>query len=658
MWVIRFFCGVGLTYQGEVKLRSQEDRSYSEDLSSLQFRHAVTVSRPDQFLAVTDNSGLSVEITHAATLTSDQLLQGGSIRPEVTDYLQELAQAGINALYVPGIYQSAKFSQLIMPFFASSWNPAPNLDYVGPSVFSIDDYQPRAQIGSWDNFARLSETVRKSGHQLVIDFVPNTIGVGSLVARNHPEFLRDFPGPKDELPYLQKLIADDGVTCLYYRNELESKSVSHHVSVLQVNGGDEVFVYRRMVSENTSDTIILQRNSRGFLPYAWLIAEDSSGHQTVHCKQLGTDGGTVWADVFMLATESLAVKKWHASVLAQLASKVDIVRIDMAHLPDSNYYFDLRDIILDNGWKMPILWGEAYGCGAHDALAYRGVTTYASFIRNWLRQDPPNISALKWALYEDSTAAKFFGRNYSIAYTANHDDSHDRPSPKEGALAAIVCSLPVPIVMWAQGQRYGDPHRYGADQHVPLHEYQHNISRAQQSDPQYAEFMRRLSLLARAPVFRSRYSSWHPVYFADTRGKDDSAIFHISRSWRNSSISESSDDGAILSNYHAPVERVFAVIDCQPYQPNGRIVIDLAKTCRVDPDSLDNYLLVNLINGEVSPAVNFYELRPPQRGVGYDAHIYTLFPKKLYEHRLRLEDDLVSANLLSQAQNEILSARI
>lgn len=648
-----------MSYQEEINLRSTKIEPYSADLSSLQFDYPTTISRPDQILATTTNPGLSVEITHAATLTSDQVIKDGAIDSKIIDYFQSLSKAGINAIYTPGVYEPAKFSEMIMPFFASRWNPAPNFAHVGPSVFSIDDYSVRSQIGSWENFEKLVLAARQYGHELIVDFIPNTIGIGSSVARAHPEFVRDYPAPEFELEYLERLLTDKNLPLLYLKDQVEkneSSDVHHQVKVVQKNNGDEIFVYSRALANRTnSHTIILQRNRGVFSPHAWVISEYGDGKRTIDCKQLGTDGGTVWADVFMLKTDSPAVKKWHAAVLAHLATKVNTVRIDMAHLPNPEYYSDLRKIISEQGWKAPILWGEAYGCGSHDTLAYRGVTTYAGFIRNWLRQDPPDISALNRMLYEVASGATFFGRNYSIAYTANHDDSHASPGPKEGALAAIVCTLPVPVVMWAQGQRYGDPRRYGSDQHVPMDDYLQHIREAQLKDPDFYDFMHKLTLLSKAPIFRSRTSSWHPAYFTEISGKDSSAIFHIARNWRNFQVDGSSTS---MQDGKAEIERVFAVVDCQPYQAYGKIVVDIAKTCRLDSDAIDRYLLINLIDGQVFPAQECFELRPPQEGVGYDVHIYALFPKEAYEQMIAREGQRSSSSLSSQAKNDVLNAKI
>ena len=256
---------------------------------------------------------------------------------------------------------------------------------------------------------------------------------------------------------------------------------------------------------------------------------------------------------------------------------------------------------------MPEVWGEAYGPGVHDELAQRNVHTYANFIREWLTAPEVNVPALMQQLFSDPGAREFYKRGMSVAYTANHDDEMGHYLPKEGAIATILCSLPVSKVMLAQGQRHGDTRRYGADTHAPMEDYKRSIADARQRDPGFAAHMDSLTPLIDCDVFRSPDSEWSPAYIQSMNNRDLHKIFHIVRTHGD--------------------DRVLTVVDCEPPTPNAEITVNLSVSFGVPEAELDNYSLVNMLSGEVLPAKKMLSLRPDPRGPGFSSYMFGLVEK-------------------------------
>ena len=184
---------------------------------------------------------------------------------------------------------------------------------------------------------------------------------------------------------------------------------------------------------------------------------------------------------------------------------------------------------------------------------------------------------------------------------------------QEGAAATILCAMPIGKVMLAQGQRHGDTHRYGADQHVPMEDYKLNIAEARRRDPGYAAHMDRLMPLMNRDVFRSPESDWKaaPLGF---RSRDPSRVFHIVRT-----LGE---------------DRVLTIVDCQSSAVDSWIDIDVPKTFGVAAEELQDYALVDLLFGSVLPAEPTVSLAMAQEGGGYTSHMYALVKRdRLQSHQ-------------------------
>jgi glycosidase len=107
-------------------------------------------------------------------------------------YFKELAEEGINAVWLMGIWKtSAKVITecCLTPDLISTYHKAlPNwtkADVIG-SPFSIDDYIPDETLGSWDDFMKLKSNLNEIGLKLFLDFVPNHFSCESIHLKDNP----------------------------------------------------------------------------------------------------------------------------------------------------------------------------------------------------------------------------------------------------------------------------------------------------------------------------------------------------------------------------------------------------------------------------------------------------------------------------------------
>lgn len=107
--------------------------------------------------------------------------------------LDEIAHAGFDAVWLMGMWTTgpkAKALALGYPDLRSTYDrllPGWTEDDIGGSAYSISAYEPPHTAGGRDGLRRLRERLNERGVGLVLDFVPNHMGI------DHP-WLNDRPG--------------------------------------------------------------------------------------------------------------------------------------------------------------------------------------------------------------------------------------------------------------------------------------------------------------------------------------------------------------------------------------------------------------------------------------------------------------------------------
>lgn len=565
---------------------------------------------------LSDATGIApvIQIMHARTLFSDGALKDGTLHPTVSEYYASLREVGISSVYMPGAaYQQAVFSDLIMPHFAKGWSPRPKDEHIGGSVFSVDEYIPPAKIGSWEEMKHFAALSQQAGVTPILDFIPNTIGVGSRFVRSHPELIRDAHHAPSEFEALRKLCESSGPP--RYAVDLSTSDHGHRelhkTAVYAPRDGTEIMVHS-CEDDACRLTTYLRRGFHGFYPEAWMVLEREGEARQLLCKQLGTDGNTNWADVLALDTNRHEVRRMHADLIASLSTVTPVIRADMAHLPEPSYWTEVQQMVREQGGQLPIILAEAYGSEAHRRLSARGLVVYANNLREYLHHNNMAPSYVMHSVFNDPSVRRLCRDGTLVAYSANHDDPHSSFHPREGAMAAVIASLPVLYTMLAQGQREGDPTRYAADSNVPMKEFLRRATVQEVGDPAFPAFMNSLLPLMSKAVFRDRRSEWRPAALAGYGHRDPRNVFHIVRS-----LDE---------------EKVVCVVEFTDRICKDPIVLDVKNTFSLGSRTeLNSYLLVDLITGDVEEASPQFELRPKGIPTGYDSHLYMLISRKKYE---------------------------
>ncbi len=142
-----------------------------------------------------------VKLTHAPVI---YLWHAGPTKrfDKITDeYLQGLADKGINELWTMGIWERSKFSRYYQGWAAKIFGQKQRL----ASAYSLDDYTVAASLGGEAAFKRLVERAAKYGIKVCVDLVTNHAGVMGKLMEEHPElFIRVEEGriPEAEIANL------------------------------------------------------------------------------------------------------------------------------------------------------------------------------------------------------------------------------------------------------------------------------------------------------------------------------------------------------------------------------------------------------------------------------------------------------------------------
>lgn len=108
------------------------------------------------------------------------------------DYLKD---QGIGQVWLMGVWQTAvvdarirrEFPERVLDYHPDERYP-PFEYHIGASPYAIARYQPNENVGTWDDIARIRETLHTRGMQLILDFVPNHFSVESPWIDQFPEY--------------------------------------------------------------------------------------------------------------------------------------------------------------------------------------------------------------------------------------------------------------------------------------------------------------------------------------------------------------------------------------------------------------------------------------------------------------------------------------
>lgn len=606
----------------------------------------------------------------AETMDLRTLGSGGIFKPNsdqlvapVEGWLKQMSEYGCDTAYVRGLRRPTPESELmIQGLFFFEWRPPVEQRFIGGSDFSVYDLNPDPlYFSSWERFHLFCRTAwEKFGIEVMYDIVPHAIGLGSPIARQHPEEILDYRGPTNDfggvLDYLHKLEREEKFwdlgckECTNQEGERERHSVRVYGDLPEFGREDgkpyqkadpKYQVIRCSCEISKPDaaqtdgalhqvwTAYLQRDLERdkFFPYAWILDSRRDDPARPYCKKLASQEDHANKEVGWFC-DQLAWDIWNPNAMDRLArSMADAMpssrraRVDMA---DKNvrlgqngrkWFRELGARVKELSGLEPAFWTEAYF--EHGDLAAQGTQAYANFFYNWIVKEHFNVHEVMDRLFWH---ADFYRRANLVGYIGNHDDEVKLPlNCMIGAAAAMMVLMPFRSILWPQGLPLGWTERHGADRHMPLDVYNRRVASHREADQDFAAFMQQVAKLSSLAVFRSPKSDFHFAaldWSSQYNGykffhPNPDKIFHLVRT---------------LDTGDGRIERVLGVVSCCGYNPLMKIGINLCESFGMPQSDLAQHTLVNLVDGRVSPAEKMFTFEPHPSHAGFDAGLWGLVP--------------------------------
>ncbi len=123
----------------------------------------------------------------------DQPGRPGRLSSVPDTYWDYLREKGMEYVWLMGVWQTVSNEQILRYAMEEGLQNAyrhalpdwTEKDVIG-SPYAVDQYELSGDIGSWDDLARLRETLHQRGMLLILDFVPNHFHAESSLIAEHP----------------------------------------------------------------------------------------------------------------------------------------------------------------------------------------------------------------------------------------------------------------------------------------------------------------------------------------------------------------------------------------------------------------------------------------------------------------------------------------
>ncbi|GEM_PF-138782 len=375
--------------------------------------------------------------TWGSSRDKEGVLHVGGFRAITFDDLKRIKDNGFNAVWFMGIWEIGQKVRLISKNYGK--------DYAG-SPFAIADYAVSEELGSEVEFRELVDRAHLAGLSVIVDFVPNHMGLDSLWLNDHPEY------------FIHKV--------------LEGEEANH-----------------------TDEELI--RKHPGYFPYrtpSYPVGEIRVP-KTIMVAYGKDPYFFPWIDTAQLDYAHPGARRKMIEVLSHMAEIVDGVRCDMAMLV-------LREQVKihrhpEMSWEtfnrlMPHeFWTEAITAvkriNPHFAFIAETYWSLEGFIQRLgfdFTYNKPLYEAICGALHCGNAEGlanflRMLGTGFlqrSVHFLENHDEERAMNSlglERQRAAATILATLPG-VILIHQGQMEGRRERLPVQRVVPLHKEQDN----------------------------------------------------------------------------------------------------------------------------------------------------------------------------------------
>ena len=395
--------------------------------------------------------------TWKSTRDGDGIVHVGGFNRIAMSDLKAIKSSGFNSLWLMGIWEIGPKVRAISKRYGA--------DFAG-SPFAISDYRISEELGTEQEFKQLVDRAHESGLSVIVDFVPNHMGLDSDWLNEHPEYFihRVLDAAEEKLP----------------DSELEVRYAGH-------------FVYRTPsypeAGTRVPKTIMV---SYGKDPYFY-----------------------PWIDTAQLDYANPGLRRKMIDVLSRWAKIVDGVRCDMAMLVLREQVKIHRHPEMSwenfNRWMPEEFWSEAirvvkrvnpqFSFMAETYWAMEGYLQHLGFDYTY---NKPLYEAICNAFHNGNAEGlmnfvRMLGTDFlkkGVHFLENHDEERAMNAlgeERQRAAAALLFTLPG-IALIHQGQLEGKRERLPVQRVVPLAQEQENAS--------LAGFYRQLLQTTALPVFR------------------------------------------------------------------------------------------------------------------------------------------------------------
>lgn len=161
--------------------------------------------------------------------------------------LDRLAETGINALWLIGIWQRSYASKKIKQAMGNTEALA--------SPYSLDDYQIARELGGWPALQNLKERAQQRGIRLASDMVPNHTGIDSKLVAERPDL------------FLQRRLCPFATYTYNSENLSNRESVQIYLEDHYYTKEDSSVVFKRVDSTTGHATYIYHGNDGTSMPW-------------------------------------------------------------------------------------------------------------------------------------------------------------------------------------------------------------------------------------------------------------------------------------------------------------------------------------------------------------------------------------------------------
>jgi len=395
--------------------------------------------------------------TWKSTRDSNGVHRLGGFNAITSGDLKTIKASGFSSIWLMGIWDIGPKVRAISKRYGQ--------DFLG-SPYAIREYRVSEELGSEEEFDALADRAHKAGLKVIVDFVPNHMGLDSDWLNQHPEYFihRTLSPTETELP----------------DHELEKRNPGY-------------FVHR--------------------------TPSYPQGHRRVPRTILVAYGKDPyfypWIDTAQLDYAEPSLRRKMMEVLCELAQKVDGVRCDMAMLV-------LREQVkihrhAEMSWEafnrmMPEeFWPEAIHATKRIKPTFTFMAETYWAMEGYLQQlgfdytyNKPLYEAICSAFQSANAEGllnfmRLLGNDFlsrGVHFIENHDEErvmNTLGEERQRAAAAVLCTLPG-VALLHQGQLEGKRERLPVQRAVPIHQEPVNVNLRQ--------FYERLLKTTSLPLFR------------------------------------------------------------------------------------------------------------------------------------------------------------